>query len=100
MFAFLRYTIFIVQELQQAAGCVGFALRGSFMSVQGATISVWEDAESLRRFITNAPHGEAMRILRSEKKAETQFQYIQWKCRGDALPVTWKEMDIHFRRGE
>jgi len=96
MFAFLRYTLLMVQELQQATGGVGFALRGSFGNVQGATISVWEDVESLRRFIVENPHGEAARVLRSEKRAETQFQYIQWKCRGDALPVTWKDADTHF----
>ena len=97
LLAFPGYTLRILQELKETPGCVGFALRASFWPVQGATISVWEEMETLRRFYTENAHGEALRVLRSEQKSRGQFQYVQWKCRGEALPHTWDEAETHFK---
>ena len=46
--AFQRYTLGIIEQLNQSAGCVGFSLRTTFRPFEGSTISVWEDIESLR----------------------------------------------------
>ena len=95
LFAFQRYTLRIVKELKQSKGCVGFALRAILRPPQGATLSVWEDIESLRYFQKENSHGEAVPLLRSNKKGK--FQYVQWKCRGDAFPYTWEETEDQLK---
>ena len=93
--AFQRYTLGIIEQLNRSAGCVGFALRTTFRPLEGSTISVWEDIESLRRFQKENPHGEAMKVLSSDTKG--RFQYAQWKSRGDALPRTWEEAEGYIK---
>lgn len=96
LFAFQHYTLRIVKELKLSKGCAGFALRAIMIPPQGATISIWENIESLRYFQKENSHGEAVRLLRSNTKEK--FQYVQWTCRGDTLPLTWEETDAHFTR--
>ena len=64
--------------------------------LEGSTISMWEDVESLRRFQKENPHGKAMQVLRADTKGE--FQYTQCKIRGDSLPRTWQEAESRFKR--
>jgi len=91
LWAFQQYTRRILEKLNQSEGCVAFALGGKIKSFEGMTISVWEDIESLRRFQKENPHKEAMEVVKMDLKG--QFQYIQWKSRGDAFPRTWKEAE-------
>jgi len=96
--AFQDYTRRIIDQLNGSAGCVGFALRATFRPIEGSTISVWEDADALRRFQKENSHGEARETLRSKEKG--RFQYVQWKCRGDSLPQTWGEIEGRFKPRE
>jgi len=89
--AFQRYSLAIAEQLNRSAGYVGASFRTTLRPLEGSTISVWEDIESLRRFQKEHPHGEAMEVLRSEAKGV--FRFTQWKSRGDALPRTWEEAE-------
>ncbi|MGQ0604454.1 MAG: hypothetical protein ACT4QE_22465 [Anaerolineales bacterium] len=98
IWAFQRYTWRIIEQLNRSAGCVGFALRATFRPLEGSTISVWEDIDSLRRFQKENPHGDAVKVLGSGTKGG--FQYAQWKSRGEALPRTWEEAEGHLKPRE
>ena len=98
LWAFQQYTRRILEKLNESEGCVAFALGGKIKSLEGSTISIWEDIESLRRFQKENPHKEAMDVVRMDLKGK--FQYVQWKSRDDAFPHTWKEAEARLKPRE
>ena len=74
LWAFQRYTQGIIEQLNRSAGFVGASLRTTIRPLEGSTISVWEDVESLRRFQKENPHAEAMEVLSADTKR--WFQYV------------------------
>ena len=98
LWAFHRYTQGIIEQLNRSVGFVGASLRTTVRPLEGSTISVWEDVESLRRFQNENPHAEAMEVLSSGTKR--WFQYALWKSRGDALPRTWEEAEGRLKPRE
>jgi quinol monooxygenase YgiN len=95
LWAFQQYTRRILEKLNGAEGCVAFALGGKIKSLEGSTISIWEDIESLRRFQKENPHKEAMEVVSMDLKGK--FQYVQWKSRSNAFPRTWKEAEARLK---
>jgi len=47
------------------------------------TLSVWEDAEALRRFVHRSPHDEVMRDLLPDMG---QTEFVRWKASGSSIP--------------
>jgi hypothetical protein len=50
------------------------------------TLSVWEDAEALRRFVRRDPHDGVMRDLLADM-GRTEF--VRWKAKGSSVPPDW-----------
>ena len=98
LWAFQGYTSRILEKLNQTEGCVAFALGAKIGSFEGMTISIWEDIEALRRFQKEAPHQEAMEVVKMDLKGK--FQYIQWKSRSAAFPRTWKDAEARLKPRE
>jgi len=98
LWAFQQYTRRILEKLNGSKGCVAFALGGKIKSLEGSTISIWEDIESLRRFQKENPHKEAMEVVKMDLKGK--FQYVQWKSRSDEFPRTWQEAEDRFKPRE
>lgn len=92
---FQQYTRRIVDQLNQSAGCVGYALRATFRPIEGATLSVWAEPEALRHFYKAHPHKEAMQVLSADTQG--RFQYVQWQCPGATLPHAWEEAEEHLQ---
>jgi hypothetical protein len=98
IFSFQVYTRRIIDQLNGSPDCVGFALHGTLKPLEGSTLSVWENAEALRRFQKENAHGEAVDVLGSNETG--RFQYIQWKSRCALLPQTWEELGSRFKPKE
>lgn len=92
--SFLQYDKAINRQLSRTEKCVAYSLRVTPCPPEGWTLSVWEDIQSLRRFIKKDPHGEAMEVLAPQTKGH--FKYTQWQSKGDNLPTNWEEVARHF----
>ncbi|MEM7007761.1 MAG: hypothetical protein AAF462_01350 [Thermodesulfobacteriota bacterium] len=75
-------------QLQKSHGVIGFKLRADILSKKAYTISVWEDAKSLKEFITSGVHKEVMasdaKYLGDDRKFVTVF------IKGSEFPPTWE----------
>jgi hypothetical protein len=52
------------------------------------TLSVWEDEESLMRFVGRNPHGRVMTDLIPHMG---QTKFVQWQVSGSDVPLNWEE---------
>jgi len=77
----------IQNQLQKSYGLVGFKFRVDLLSKKTYTLSVWEDAKSLRNFITSDAHKETMakvpQYLGDGRKFVTVF------IKGSDFPPSW-----------
>jgi quinol monooxygenase YgiN len=92
MWRFTRATLGILAQLGRASGCLGYSLRPGLR--HGSTVSVWEDAQSLKKFQRENPHADAMRTFRS--RPARPFRYAQWRATSRTLPSSWKEITDHL----
>ena len=83
---FLRYTRQIQRQLAASEGLVGYSMDAKVFGKEFWTLSVWEDAQALRRFVHRTPHDEVMRDLLADM-GKTEF--VQWKASGSSLPLDW-----------
>ena len=74
-------------QLHKAHGVVGFKLRADILSKKSYTLSIWEDAKSLREFITSGAHKDLMasdaKYLGDDRKFVTVF------LKGGEYPPSW-----------
>ncbi|MGB3365482.1 MAG: hypothetical protein WBB48_11980 [Thermodesulfobacteriota bacterium] len=84
---FFKHMQLIQKQLQQSHGVIGFRMRADILSKRNYTISVWEDAKSLKNFITSGAHGETMAevpdYLGEDRKFVTVF------IKGKEFPPSW-----------
>lgn len=75
-------------QLQQSQGIVGFKLRADILAKKAYTLSVWEDARSLKNFITSGKHKKTMNespvYLGKDRKFVTVF------IKGSQFPPSWE----------
>ena len=86
---FLEYTRKIQAQLSEANGLVGYSLQSKFLAKHFWTLSVWEDAEALKVFEQNLPHGHIMVDLRPHM---SKTKFVQWRIVGSGVPPTWEEV--------
>ena len=84
---FFKQVGLIQKQLQQSHGVVGFKLRADILTKKAYTMSVWEDAKSLKNFITSDTHKDIMadvpNYLGEERKFVTVF------IKGSQFPPSW-----------
>jgi quinol monooxygenase YgiN len=83
---FLRYTRQIQRQLAASEGLVGYSMDANVVGKEFWTLSVWEDAEALRRFVQNTPHDKVMEDLLPDM-AQTEF--VRWEAKGSSVPPDW-----------
>jgi uncharacterized protein DUF3291 len=83
---FIRYTFQIQRQLAGSEGLIGYSLYANVAGKEYWTLSVWEDAEALRRFVHRTPHGEIMRDLLPDMG---QTKFVRWKAKGSSVPPDW-----------
>ena len=58
--AFMARSIRIMKQANAAPGIVGWSLGSDLFKLEFHTLSVWEDADSLRRFVRDGDHRAAL----------------------------------------
>ncbi len=85
---FFRDVRAVQDQLHKSYGLIGFKLRADILSKKTYTLSVWEDAASLKKFITSDAHRETMAknpdYLGADRKFVTTF------LKGRDYPPTWQ----------
>jgi len=89
---FAAFTFGILAQLRRAEGCLAYSLRTR--PLQGSTVSIWENVDTLRQFQFQNPHARAMRDFRST--TPRPFRYAQWKGPIRTLPHKWEEVNAQF----
>jgi hypothetical protein len=85
---FMRYTLQIRRQLAESEGLIGYSMDANVPSRRFWTLSVWEDEESLMRFVGRNPHGRVMTDLIPHMG---QTQFVQWQVSGSEVPLNWEE---------
>ena len=83
---FMLYTRQIQRQLAESEGLIGYSMDANVVGKKVWTLSVWEDAEALRRFVHRTPHDEIMRDLLPDI-GRTEF--VRWKAKGSSVPPDW-----------
>ncbi len=84
---FFRDVRAVQDQLNKSYGLIGFKLRADILAKKTYTLSVWEDAASLKKFITSDAHKETMAknpdYLGVDRKFVTTF------IKGSDYPPSW-----------
>ena len=91
---FMRYTSQIRRQLADSEGLIGYALDANVLNRDFWTLSVWEDEESLRRFVQRNPHGRVMTDLLPHMG---QTDFLPFKVDGSSIPPDWEDTKRRMR---
>jgi heme-degrading monooxygenase HmoA len=94
--AFIASSRRIMKQANQALGIIGWSLGMDLFKREFHTLSVWEDADSLRRFVRDGSHRAAVEALARDVRRKSIFVYS--KVWGRDLPLTWKFAIARQRR--
>jgi heme-degrading monooxygenase HmoA len=83
---FLRAVLAIRRQLADAPGLIGYSLRAKPLACDYWTLSVWEDAASLRAFVGSPPHAQLMRSLAPVMRATA---FARWEIDGGDGQPEW-----------
>ena len=83
---FMRYPRQIQRQLAGSEGLIGYSMDANVVGKEFWTLSVWEDAQALRRFVHRRPHEEVMKELLSDMG---QTEFVRWKQSGSPIPPDW-----------
>lgn len=87
--AFLASSVWIMNQANAAPGIIGWTLGMDLLRLDFYTLSAWEDAESLRRFVHKGSHLSALQMF--EKDLRRKSILVYYKVLGHDLPLTWKD---------
>ncbi|GJM15820.1 MAG: hypothetical protein DHS20C13_11470 [Thermodesulfobacteriota bacterium] len=85
---FFKQSGLIQKQLHKSHGVVGFKLRADILSKKIYTMSVWEDAKSLKNFITSGAHKDIMADVPSYLGKDRTFATVFIK--GSEFPPSWE----------
>ncbi len=92
---FVRYNVGILRQLVDASGLIGYGLRAEPHRRNFWTLTLWQDARSVGRFVGGQPHRDAMAWLLAS--GMTGFHTHRWAVRTDGAPPPWDEALAHLR---
>lgn len=87
--AFMRHSRRIMKEIDTAPGAVGWALASNLPTLEFLTVSAWESAEDLRRFLHAGAHGESAARFAHDMRRKSIF--VQYRVAGRDLPLHWED---------
>jgi nitrite reductase/ring-hydroxylating ferredoxin subunit len=94
---FLRFVFAIQRQLAESEGLIGYSLDAHPLAKEFWTLSVWQDRDSLWRFVHRHPHSEAMQDLLPHM-GETGF--FHFEVAGSSVPPDWQETKLRMRERE
>lgn len=86
---FLWHTWFVRRQLARTHGLVGYSMDARLWGKTFWTVSAWTNRQDLGGFERSSPHWAAKHAIRPAMLPST---FVMWRCRADALPVTWPEV--------
>ncbi len=78
--------------------CAPGARNGGRFKLEFHTLSAWENAESLRRFVREGGHHLALEEFGQDMRRKSIFVY--YRVLGRDLPLTWKDALARQERQE
>jgi len=86
---FLWHTWLVHRRLARSPGLVGYSLDARLVGKTFWTVSAWKSRPELGGFDRSSPHRAAKGAIRPAMRPST---FVMWRCRADALPITWQEV--------
>ena len=87
--AFMVRSIGIMKQANRVPGIIGWSLGSDLFKLEFHTLSAWEDADSLRRFVRDGDHHLALEEFEQDMRRKSIFVY--YRVLGRELPLTWKD---------
>jgi nitrite reductase/ring-hydroxylating ferredoxin subunit len=97
MLEFFRFVSGIRRQLAHSEGLIGYSLDANVLGKEFWTLSVWQDRESLWRFVQRMPHGRAMSEL---VPYMGQTEFFHFKVNGASVPPDWQVTKRRMRERE
>jgi 3-phenylpropionate/trans-cinnamate dioxygenase ferredoxin component len=94
---FFRFVFGIRRQLAESEGLIGYSLDAHPLAKEFWTLSVWEDRDSLWRFVQNMPHSRTMQDLLPHM-GETGF--FHFEVAGSSIPSDWQETKRRMQERE
>ena len=94
---FFKFVFAIQRQLAESEGLIGYSLDAHPLAREFWTLSVWEDRDSLWRFVHKLPHSRAMQDLLPHM-GETGF--FHFEVTGASVPPDWQETKRRMRERE
>ena len=94
---FFRFVFAIQRQLAESEGLIGYSLDAHPLAKEFWTLSVWEDRDSLWRFVHKLPHSRAMQDLLPHM-GETGF--FHFEVAGSSVPPDWQETKRRMQERE
>jgi len=91
---FFRFVFGIRRQLAESEGLIGYSLDAHPLAKEFWTLSVWEDKDSLWRFVQKMPHSKAMQNLLPHMK---QTEFFHFEVKGSSVPPDWQETRRRMR---
>jgi nitrite reductase/ring-hydroxylating ferredoxin subunit len=91
---FFRFVFGIRRQLAESEGLIGYSLDAHPLAKEFWTLSVWEDKDSLWRFVQKMPHSKAMQDLLPHMK---QTEFFHFEVKGSSVPPDWQETRRRMR---
>src|SRR5262245_5579379 len=88
----------IMKQANAAPGIVGWSLGGDLFKLEFYTLSVWENDDSLRRFVREGDHRAAVEEFERDVRRKSILVY--YKVLGQELPLTWKDAIARQERSD
>jgi hypothetical protein len=87
--AFLIRSRRIMKQADAAPGIVGWSLGANLFRREFYTLSAWQDAESLRRFVRDGDHLASLAQFDGDMRRKSIFVY--YSVLGRDLPLAWPD---------
>jgi hypothetical protein len=87
--AFLMRSQRIMKQADAAPGLVGWSLGANLFKRDFYTLSAWQDAESLRRFVHDGDHLAS--LAQFEHDMRTRSIFVYYTVKGSELPLSWAD---------
>ena len=87
--AFIRRAYKIMKQADAAPGIVGWSIGFNLFSLDFYTLSVWQDNDSLRRFVREGDHLTSLTEFEHDLRRSTTF--VHFRLFGRDVPATWKD---------
>ena len=94
---FFGFVSGIRRQLAESEGLIGYSLDAHVLAKEFWTLSVWEDRDSLWRFVQRMPHSRAMQDLLPHMG---QTEFFHFEVNGSSVPPDWQETKRRMRERE